>query len=117
MSKSTKAIFLSYASQDADTAQRICAALRAAELDVWFDQSELRSFGYTARGTADELAAARAGLESAVREEPAYADAWAMLLRRRFSSTRNSRAAAMPRSGRSHSILWTVTRSLFWVRC
>ena len=37
-----KAIFLSYSSQDADTARRICDALRAAGLEVWFDQSELR---------------------------------------------------------------------------
>ncbi len=36
------AIFLSYASQDADSARRICDALRAAGLEVWFDQSELR---------------------------------------------------------------------------
>ncbi len=39
---STQAIFLSYASQDADAARRICDALRAAGLEVWFDQSELR---------------------------------------------------------------------------
>jgi Tfp pilus assembly protein PilF len=38
----TQAIFLSYASQDADTARRICEALRAAGLEVWFDQNELR---------------------------------------------------------------------------
>lgn len=37
-----RAIFLSYASQDADAAQRICAALQSAGLEVWFDQSELR---------------------------------------------------------------------------
>jgi len=36
------AVFLSYASQDADAAQRICAALQAAGIEVWFDQSELR---------------------------------------------------------------------------
>jgi TolB-like protein len=36
------AVFLSYASQDAEAAQRICAALRLAEVEVWFDQSELR---------------------------------------------------------------------------
>ena len=36
------AIFLSYASQDADAARRICDALRATGLEVWFDQSELR---------------------------------------------------------------------------
>jgi TolB-like protein/Flp pilus assembly protein TadD len=39
---SGKAVFLSYASQDAETAQRLCNALRAAGIEVWFDQSELR---------------------------------------------------------------------------
>jgi TolB-like protein len=42
MTESAKAVFLSYASQDAEAAQRICAALRAADIEVWFDQSELR---------------------------------------------------------------------------
>ena len=42
MSETPKAIFLSYASQDADAARRVCEALRAAGLEVWFDQSELR---------------------------------------------------------------------------
>jgi TolB-like protein/Tfp pilus assembly protein PilF len=37
-----KAVFLSYASQDAEAAQRICEALRAGGIEVWFDQSELR---------------------------------------------------------------------------
>jgi len=37
-----RAVFLSYASQDVDAARRICAALRAAGVEVWFDQSELR---------------------------------------------------------------------------
>jgi TolB-like protein len=36
------AVFLSYASQDAEAAQRLCNALRAAGIEVWFDQSELR---------------------------------------------------------------------------
>jgi Flp pilus assembly protein TadD len=36
------AVFLSYASQDAEAAKRICEALRAAGIEVWFDQSELR---------------------------------------------------------------------------
>jgi len=39
---SQRAVFLSYASEDADAAQRICAALRAAGIEVWFDQSALR---------------------------------------------------------------------------
>ena len=37
-----KAVFLSYASQDAEAARRICEVLRAAGVEVWFDQSELR---------------------------------------------------------------------------
>src|SRR5215471_12825297 len=36
------AVFLSYASQDAEAAKRICEALRAAGIECWFDQSELR---------------------------------------------------------------------------
>ena len=36
------AVFLSYASEDAEAADRICGALRAAGIEVWFDQSELR---------------------------------------------------------------------------
>jgi TolB-like protein/Tfp pilus assembly protein PilF len=38
----SRAVFLSHASQDAEAAQRICEALRAAGIEVWFDQSELR---------------------------------------------------------------------------
>src|SRR5215469_13405273 len=37
-----RAVFLSYASQDAAAAQRMCEALRASGIEVWFDQSELR---------------------------------------------------------------------------
>ena len=37
-----KAIFISYASEDAVAAARISAALRAGGLEVWFDQNELR---------------------------------------------------------------------------
>jgi TolB-like protein/Tfp pilus assembly protein PilF len=36
------AVFLSYASQDAAAAQKICETLRPAGIEVWFDQSELR---------------------------------------------------------------------------
>ena len=42
MTEPTRAVFLSYASQDAEAAQRICEALRAVGIEVWFDQSELR---------------------------------------------------------------------------
>jgi len=37
-----QAVFLSYASEDSAAARRICDALRAAGIEVWFDQSELR---------------------------------------------------------------------------
>ena len=33
-----KAVFLSYASQDTEAAKKICDALRAAGVEVWFDQ-------------------------------------------------------------------------------
>ena len=42
MIQSNRAVFLSYASQDAEAAARICASLRAAGIEVWFDQSALR---------------------------------------------------------------------------
>lgn len=42
MSEPSHAVFVSYASQDAQAAQKICEALRAAGIEVWFDQSELR---------------------------------------------------------------------------
>src|SRR4051812_12696511 len=37
MKEPTKAVFLSYASQDAEAAKRIADALRAAGVEVWFD--------------------------------------------------------------------------------
>src|SRR5580693_3618031 len=40
--ESARAVFISYASQDAAAAIRICTTLRAADIEVWFDQSELR---------------------------------------------------------------------------
>jgi TolB-like protein/Flp pilus assembly protein TadD len=36
------AVFLSYSSPDAGAARRLCDGLRAAGIDVWLDQSELR---------------------------------------------------------------------------
>jgi adenylate cyclase len=39
---SKNAVFLSYASEDAEAALNICETLRAAGIEVWFDQSELR---------------------------------------------------------------------------
>lgn len=42
MIEPSHAVFLSYASQDAEAAQRICTALRGAGIEVFLDQSELR---------------------------------------------------------------------------
>ena len=42
VSSSPKAVFLSYASQDAEAARHICDALQAMKVEVWFDQSALR---------------------------------------------------------------------------
>ena len=38
----SKAVFLSYASQDAEAARRICEALRNEGIEVWFDENALR---------------------------------------------------------------------------
>ena len=40
--RSAGAVFLSYASEDAEAAERIATALRAGGIEVWFDRSELR---------------------------------------------------------------------------
>ena len=42
MPEHPRAVFLSYASEDAVAAEKICGALRAAGIEVWFDRSELR---------------------------------------------------------------------------
>jgi adenylate cyclase len=42
VSAETGAVFLSYASEDTEAAQRVADALRAAGIEVWFDRSELR---------------------------------------------------------------------------
>ncbi len=39
--ESSRAVFLSYASEDAGAALRLCTALRTAGIEVWFDQNEL----------------------------------------------------------------------------
>jgi TolB-like protein len=48
-------VFLSYASQDADAARRICDGLRAAGIEVWLDQSELRGGDAWDRRIRDQI--------------------------------------------------------------
>jgi hypothetical protein len=43
MSSPSRAVFLSYASEDASAAQRIAEGLRSAGIEVWFDREELRA--------------------------------------------------------------------------
>jgi hypothetical protein len=40
--RTREAVFLSYASEDSEAAQRIASALKAAGIEVWFDRTELR---------------------------------------------------------------------------
>ena len=42
MAEPDKAVFLSYAKEDAEVVRHIAEALRSARVEVWFDQSELR---------------------------------------------------------------------------
>jgi len=42
VTEASHAVFLSYASQDTEAAQKICEALRATGIEVFLDQSELR---------------------------------------------------------------------------
>jgi len=42
VTEQSRAVFLSYASEDAPAAQRIAEALRSAAIEVWFDREELR---------------------------------------------------------------------------
>jgi hypothetical protein len=42
MTEPTRAVFISYASEDGEQAKHIASALRSAGVEVWFDQNELR---------------------------------------------------------------------------
>jgi hypothetical protein len=46
VSAGNKAVFLSYASQDAEAAKKICAALRAAGVEVWFSRHRRAVCGF-----------------------------------------------------------------------
>ena len=55
MSDGSHAVFLSYASQDTEAAQKICEAFRAAGIEVWFDKSELRGGDAWDRQIRDQI--------------------------------------------------------------
>ena len=50
-----RAVFLSYASEDAAAAERIATALRSAGLEVWFDRTELRGGDIWERQIEDRI--------------------------------------------------------------
>jgi hypothetical protein len=55
VSSESKAVFLSYASQDSEAAKRICEALRAAGVEVWFSRCARGSeFGVLSSGLKTE---------------------------------------------------------------
>jgi TolB-like protein len=55
MPRVSNAVFLSYASEDAEAAVRIATALRAAGVEVWFDKSELRGGDAWDRQIRDQI--------------------------------------------------------------
>ena len=61
MADGTGAVFLSYASQDAEAARRICEALRTGGIQVWFDESERRRGQSSANALFGSLQVVTAG--------------------------------------------------------
>jgi TIR domain len=89
MSESSQAVFLSYTSQDAEAARRVCESLRAAGIEVWLDQSELRG------GDASEIHASLGEIDEAVRWfHKAYDDRSPDMVYAQVSSRLNPRLAA-----------------------
>src|SRR3974377_550156 len=81
LSSPAGAVFLSYASQDAQSAQRICEALRSAGVEVWFDQSELRGGDAWDRQIREQIHECRLFIalissQTEVRDEGYFPRAW-----------------------------------------
>ena len=79
----TGAVFLSYASQDTEAAKRICEALRAAGIEVWFDQSELRGGDAWDRSIHEQIHRCRLFIpvisaQTEAREEGYFRREWAL---------------------------------------
>ena len=64
------AVFLSYASQDTEAAQKICEALRAAGIEVFLDQSELRGGDVGMKRSGGRSTTARSSFPSFQRTRP-----------------------------------------------
>ena len=81
------AVFLSYASQDAEAAQRICDALRAGGVEVWLDKSELRGGDAWDRHIRDQIQRCRLFLPlissySEARDEGYFRREWRLAVER-----------------------------------
>jgi TolB-like protein/tetratricopeptide (TPR) repeat protein len=81
------AVFVSYASQDAQAAQRICEALRSAGVEVWFDQSELRGGDAWDRQIRDQIHECRLFIalisaQTEVRDEGYFRREWKLAVDR-----------------------------------
>lgn len=68
METPSHAVFLSYATEDSEAAQRIAEALRGAGIEVWFDKSELRGGdAWDPDSQAPDAEAAAAAIEKVAR--------------------------------------------------
>jgi hypothetical protein len=93
---STQAVFLSYASQDAEAARRICDALQVLGLEVWFDQSALRggdAWDASIRRQIKECALfeVTAQVAAAVKGRSTDPEAYRLFLQARYIVERNTR--------------------------
>ena len=99
MTEPSHAVFLSYASQDAEAAQKICEALRAAGIEVFLDQSGLRGGDVWIRRSGARSTTARSLFhyfrEQASRHEGYFRLEWDLADQRTHMMARN-RAFIVP---------------------
>ncbi len=123
----SRAVFLSYASQDARAAQRICAALRAAGVEVWMDKSELRGGDAWDRQIRERIRDSRLFIavisaHTEARDEGYFRREWKLAVDRTRDMAENKafivpvvidntqeRGAAVP--DRFHEVQWTRLRA------
>jgi TIR domain len=87
MTEPTNAVFLSYASQDAEAARRIADTLRAAGIQIWFNQRELRGGDVWDRHIRDQIQDSRLFIavisaNTAARDEGYFRREWKLAVDR-----------------------------------
>jgi TolB-like protein/Flp pilus assembly protein TadD len=100
LNATSRAAFISYASQDAEAAGRICEALRTAGVEVWFDQSELRGGDAWDRRIREQIHACRLFIpvisaHSEERDEGYFRREWKLAVDRTHDMAEN-KAFIMP---------------------